>query len=77
MFIFQEHVPKIDSFANVLDSKELLSISRFPGFQNVSFSSIPGSQVIRMDRFPVFPGSQVIKMNGVPILELGTQKLGP
>ena len=37
---FQEHVPKMDSFANVLDSKELLSISRFPGHQNWSFSSI-------------------------------------
>ena len=29
---FQEHVPKMDSFANVLDSKELLSISRITSY---------------------------------------------
>ena len=61
VFFFQEHVLKMDSFANVIDSKDLSSISRTPGNQNGSFSSIsriPGNQNGLFASISRIPGDQ-------------------
>ena len=55
---FRIHIPKMDSFPMLFSHP-----TRPPGRP----SARHGSQVIRMDCFPVFPGSQVIKMVCFPI----------
>ena len=70
--LFQEHIPKMDSFP-MLFTHPTRPPARPPArhgsqvIKMIGFPVFPGSQVIKTIGVPVFPGSQVIKMTGFPV----------